>query len=417
MDVEMETSPSYFDPEDLTIRERYRRYGKRNLTSSISPRQESDISKFNEATLLYDGQNTHSPTNAILLLENIKPEVESFEVKQSVETLARTQSKRKLSIDPCGIPQADVGSDSMRWVGSVSLKSSKIEDESLADSGETSFALFVSLLDSTLQGLMPIPDLILRFERSGRDVSELIRYGSNIPHRFGEDKMMRQKAQLLLDEAATWSLLWPLYGKGNASLTSKSLLEFIFIFGDLWQSPPTSHLEACQFVVNDHTAQLCLCIVQWLEQLASKALDLESKVRGSHVGTYLPNSGVWYHTQRFLRKGVSAANTVHHLDFDAPTREHAHLLPDGKKQDESLSEDILTLLRAGRIEEACDLCQSAGQPWRAATLCPFGGLDLFSSVEALKKNGKIECCKPLNWKMALVTNGAFGNGLPIVHQR
>lgn len=46
----------------------------------------------------------------------------------------------------------------------------------------------------------------------------------------------------------------------------------------LWQSPSTSHLEACQFVVNDHTAQLCLRIVQWLEGLASKALDLESKV-------------------------------------------------------------------------------------------------------------------------------------------
>lgn len=28
------------------------------------------------------------------------------------------------------------------------------------------------------------------------------------------------------------------------------------------------------------------------------------------------------------------------------------------------------------------------QPWRAATLCPFGGLDQFPSIEALLKNGK-----------------------------
>lgn len=28
------------------------------------------------------------------------------------------------------------------------------------------------------------------------------------------------------------------------------------------------------------------------------------------------------------------------------------------------------------------------QPWRAATLCPFGGLDIAPSVEALVKNGK-----------------------------
>ncbi|KAK3198179.1 hypothetical protein Dsin_021594 [Dipteronia sinensis] len=156
---------------------------------------------------------------------------------------------------------------------------------------------------------------------------------------------------------------------------------------DINLSPSTSHIEACQFVVNDHTAQLCLRIVQWLEGLASKALDSESKVRGSHVGTYLPNSGVWHHTQRFLKKGASDTKIVHHLDFDAPTREHAQQHPDDK-QDESLLEDVWTLLRAGRLEEACDLCRSAGQPWRASTLCPFGGMDLFPSVEALVKNGK-----------------------------
>ncbi|GFY97219.1 hypothetical protein Acr_11g0015250 [Actinidia rufa] len=63
-------------------------------------------------------------------------------------------------------------------------------------------------------------------------------------------------------------------------------------------------------------------------------------------------------------------------------------LPDDKKQDESLLEDVWTLLRAGRLDEACDLCRSAGQSWRAATLCPFGGLNLFPSVDALIKNGK-----------------------------
>ena len=47
------------------------------------------------------------------------------------------------------------------------------------------------------------------------------RYGSNIRHRVVEDKLIRQKAQLLLDEAASWSLLWYLYGKGNLSLTLK----------------------------------------------------------------------------------------------------------------------------------------------------------------------------------------------------
>ncbi|OIT20979.1 nuclear pore complex protein nup107 [Nicotiana attenuata] len=115
---------------------------------------------------------------------------------------------------------------------------------------------------------------------------------------------------------------------------------------------------------------------------------LPLQVRGSHVGTYLPSSGIWHHTQRFLKKGVSNPKTINHLDFDAPTREHAQQLPDDKKQDESLLEDVWTLLRAGRMDEACSLCRSAGQSWRAATLSPFGGFDQFPSIEALVRNGK-----------------------------
>ncbi|CAL5379462.1 unnamed protein product [Camellia sinensis] len=375
MEVDMETSPSYFDPEDLSTRERYRRYGKRHSTSS----HDNSVSKFSGTRILYDGQSIERRPNAALFLEDIKQEVESFDSDQLEGTPAKTQSAlwRKSLAGSRGVSEVDAAADSIRRPGSYSLKSCKHEDDALSDGGDTTFTLFASLLDSALQGLMPIPDLILQFERSCRNVSESIRYGSNERQRIVEDKLMRQKARLLLDEAASWSLLWYLYGKGNEELPE-----------DLMLSPTTSHLEACQFVVADHTAQLGLRIVQWLEGLASKVLDLDNEVRGSHVGTYLPSSGVWRHTQRALKKGVSNPKTVHHLDFDAPTREHAEQLPDDKKQDESLLEDVWTLLRAGRLEEACDLCRSAGQPWRAATVCPFGGLDLCPSVEALVKNGK-----------------------------
>ncbi|KAJ1401092.1 Nuclear pore protein [Sesbania bispinosa] len=365
----MDTNPSYFDPQDLSTRQQFRRYGKRHSSSGASIQHDNSASKLSETGLLYDGQNIHSPTNAALVLENIKQEVEGLDADY-LEEKTPYSSRRRLSADIPGVPGVDAGFDSVRH----SLKACKQEDDSMADGAETIFTLFASLLDSALQGLMPIPDLILRFENACRNVSESIRYGLNIRHRVVEDKLMRQKAQLLLDEAATWSLLWFLYGKGNISLTL--------------DVSETSHVVACEFVAEDHTAQLCLRIVQWLEGLASKALDLEAKVRGSHVGSYLPSSGVWHHTQRYLKKGTSDMNIVHHLDFDAPTRENANLLPDDKKQDESLLEDAWTLLRAGRIEEACGLCRSAGQPWRAASLCPFGGLNQFPSVEALVKNGK-----------------------------
>ncbi|XP_043705825.1 nuclear pore complex protein NUP107 [Telopea speciosissima] len=379
MDVEMEHCPSYFDPEDLSTREQFRRYGKRHPTSSISPHQDSSVSKFSEAGILYDGHNIQGRPNAALFLEEIKQEVESSEADalEGTPAMAPYSAKRRSSVEGHGMLEVDAGFDAIPKVGSLSLKSCKREDEVLGDVGETTFALFASLFDSAIQGLMPIPDLILRFENACRNVSESIRYGSNGRHRVVEDKLMRQKARLLLDEAASWSLLWYLFGKGNDELPE-----------DLILNPTTSHLEACQFVMVDHTAQLCLRIVQWLEGLASEALDLENKVRGCYVGSYLPSSGVWHNTQRFLKKGISDPNVVQHLDFDAPTREMAQQVPDDKKQDESLLEDVWTLLRAGRLEEACELCRSAGQPWRAATLSLFGGLDQFPSIEALVKNGK-----------------------------
>ncbi|XP_059287658.1 nuclear pore complex protein NUP107 isoform X1 [Lycium ferocissimum] len=363
METDMGTSSSYFDPENLSTRERFRRYGKRSSGSSLSPHRERSAARVSEVR-----------SNGALFIENIKQEVESIDADVTPAGI-RTASRRRPSLDSHGILDSDT--DLIHRGGSLSLRTCKEEPDASQDSGDSTFTLFASLLDSALQGLISIPDLILHLENCCREVSESIRYGSNEMHRVMEDKLMRQKARILLDEAASWSLLWHLYGKGNEELPE-----------DLIMLPTTSHLEACQFVVKNHTAQLCLRIVQWLEGLASKALDLDRKVRGSHVGTYLPSSGIWHHTQRFLKKGASNPKTINHLDFDAPTREHAQQLPDDKKQDESLLEDVWTLLRAGRLEEACSLCRSAGQSWRAATLSPFGGFDQFPSMEALVRNGK-----------------------------
>lgn len=375
----MDASPSYFDPEHLASREPYRRYRKRQSTSSIAPLLGNSVSTFSEARLLYDGNSIQRRPNAALLLEEIKQEVENYDGEGVEGTPQKTlnSSKRRASVDGGGVPDLHAGFGSIRKVTSQSLKACKLEDEVQADGGETTFALFASLLDSALQGLMSFPDLLLQFKNTCRSISESIRYGGTGRHRVVEDKFMQQKARLLRDEAASWSLLWYLFGKGNEEQPV-----------DLILFPTTSHQEACQFVNTDHTAQLCLRVVLWLEELASETLDLEKKVRGSHVGSYLPSFGVWHHTQRFLNKKNNDPTIIQHMDFDAPTREGAHQLLDDKKQDELLLEDVWILLRAGRLEEASELCRSAGQPWRAATLCPFGGLDLFPSVEAMCKNGK-----------------------------
>lgn len=368
----MSASPSYFNPEELSGREQYRRYRKRQSTSSTSPHFGHSVSKFSGAGLLYEGNNIQKRPNAAILIEEIKQEAENYDL----DLMEQSASETKYSSKRQGRGSELNGGYNLAH-SNHPPKSLKQEHDTFVEGGETTFTLFASLLESALQGLIPFSDLILKFENTCRCVFESIRYEGGGKYRVVEDKFMQQKAKSLLDEAASWSLLWYLFGKGNEELPQ-----------DLVMCPPTSHQEACQFVMTNLTAQLCLRILLWLEGLASKALELEKKFKGCYVGSYLPNSGVWHHTQRFLKRNINDPSVVNHMDFDAPTREVAQLLSDDKKHDEALLEDVWILLKAGHIEEACELCRSAGQPWRASTLCPFGGLDLLPSVEAMIKNGK-----------------------------
>ncbi|CAK9179848.1 unnamed protein product [Ilex paraguariensis] len=143
MEVDTETSPSYLDPEDLDIRERFRRYGKRQSASRLSPLQENSASKFSEIR-----------SNAALFLEDIKQEVESLDADCPGGTPAKAQSavRRRSSVGIRGISDADVGADSICRAEGYPLKACKHEDDMSVDSGDTTFTLFASLLDSALQG-------------------------------------------------------------------------------------------------------------------------------------------------------------------------------------------------------------------------------------------------------------------------
>ncbi|XVF04539.1 hypothetical protein REPUB_Repub05bG0092500 [Reevesia pubescens] len=192
--------------------------------------EESGKAKVDQEECMESGRSSETFGNKIEEVEAVegdviwdifrRQEAESFDADYFEKTPARTwsASKRRPLNDGHRLAEVD-GVDSIRRLESHALKACKIKEDLSADNGYTTFTLFASLLDSTLQGLMPIPDLILQFERSCRNVSESIRYESNIRHRVVEEKLMRQRAQLLLDEGATWSLLWYLYGKGNESLT------------------------------------------------------------------------------------------------------------------------------------------------------------------------------------------------------
>lgn len=125
---------------------------KRHSTSSLYPHQDSSASKLNEPRLFYDGSNIHSPTNTALILENIKQEVGGIDFEGTPDKM-ESASKRRSLADKRGILDPDVGVNSIHQFRSQSLKACKIEDDLLVDSGETTFSLFASLLDSALQGM------------------------------------------------------------------------------------------------------------------------------------------------------------------------------------------------------------------------------------------------------------------------
>lgn len=120
---------------------------------STSPHEDILSSNVSENRLLYDGHNIHSPTNTALLLENIKEEVDNFHTDHYEGTPTHPISASKT--ESVGILDDD-NEALFRRVESQSLKACKIENDELAESGDTTFALFASLFDSALQGLYDI---------------------------------------------------------------------------------------------------------------------------------------------------------------------------------------------------------------------------------------------------------------------
>lgn len=357
-------------------RELYRRYRKRRSSSGFLFPQEAESSP-----------DPHEKIHAVrgdFVKEEFSPIDDDYQRVQGSRESTRWSTKPPAGL---GLPSSHILVKSLHEdqeysphlpllpAPMPSLKAVKQEQEEISDSGESSFSRFAFSLTSSLQGMMSFPELILRFEACCEELADLVREEATERHRAIEDRLMRQKAQMLQGESATWALIWHLFGKGSEDMN----LEDGFM--------STSQHEACAFIMINETAQLCHRIVQWLEGLACKALDLEKKCKGWYAGSYLQRLGVWHQTQRAIKKMAGKAVLVQHLDPDAPTREHARLEAEDQKLEEGLLEDLWKLLRAGRLEEARQLCRSAGQPWRAATLGGCGAVGPSPSPDMLRTQG------------------------------
>ncbi|KZP13590.1 hypothetical protein FIBSPDRAFT_797582 [Athelia psychrophila] len=83
--------------------------------------------------------------------------------------------------------------------------------------------------------------------------------------------------------------------------------------------------------------------------------------------------GYWKFTQHGImqakRTGKGREGLVKHMDPDAVGREEGRgLAVDDASYEKGLAQALYSYLRAGRLEEAVELCRTAHQPWRSASI-------------------------------------------------
>ncbi|CAI0419250.1 unnamed protein product [Linum tenue] len=184
-DVEMETSPGYFRPEDITIGEQFRRYGT-NL-------------KCNYSRLLYDGPSTHSVTH------DIKQEADSMDSDHSDATHGKMQASVKLRLVIDGFSDSDLIADPELQTGTELLKACKMEDE-YPDSQEAVFGLFASPLDCAIQGAEDPPEDLLVVQGLRMDTCHLLTKCASCIKTLHDldDAPTRQHAHQLPDAQSAW---------------------------------------------------------------------------------------------------------------------------------------------------------------------------------------------------------------------
>lgn len=166
-------------------------------------------------------------------------------------------------------------------------------------------------------------------------------------------------------EGATWSLVWHLYRN-----TSTPIHLIPKHFGKLSTSQ-----QLARWVTDNEDLKRCSRVVSWLEDLQYSAITpTHGGIRESkYISGITKGCAVWRESSNWWNCGGSD-QLISKLDPDAPSRQQKLLSPGDAKSQERLNKAIWMLIRAGRMDRAQEICVSAGQPWRAATLAGNGPL-------------------------------------------
>ncbi|XP_055625149.1 nuclear pore complex protein Nup107 [Toxorhynchites rutilus septentrionalis] len=176
---------------------------------------------------------------------------------------------------------------------------------------------------------------------------------------LGRERKMMAGESWLNVERDTWKLLFALYKDRMVFQQETMEMDDLLLINS--ERTIVEHLYAANANLREY--QL---IVDWLEQTALE----QNRVQ---IGHFTDRTIAWENTLHQLQNvGLTAfggtREIVKSLDPDAPARERRPLHDLDVEDQARLSRQIFQELRFGRIEEAQNLCEHCGQPWRAAIL-------------------------------------------------
>ncbi|KAJ7272963.1 nuclear pore protein 84/107 [Mycena rebaudengoi] len=174
----------------------------------------------------------------------------------------------------------------------------------------------------------------------------------------GDGKLNQEELDLLRLERDTWGLLQAVMPARKterpAIATARDLLT---------ENPYTPTSTLAQAIMNASPLLSELIVVrEWLQDSAPPPQHPEA------------TTGYWKFTKHSVMQslrmgGATRDGLVKEMDPDAVNRGDGRMLAaDDTNYEKGLAQALYAYVRAGRLEEAIDLCRKAHQPWRAASI-------------------------------------------------
>ncbi|KAJ4468243.1 nuclear pore protein 84/107 [Lentinula aciculospora] len=212
-------------------------------------------------------------------------------------------------------------------------------------------SLAQSMKDDLAALLDPDTGLAPRFRQLCRNRIEELENDASSEH-------ISEEMELLRLEDNTWALLQAVMPSRKTEISCSEYAQDL-----LQQNPYTPTATIAQAILNASPVLTELIVVrEWLQDTAPSPMQPEA------------TTGYWKFTKHNIMQGLRTGSGVRQglvkeIDPDAVNRADGRTLSaDDSSYEKSLVQALYGYIRAGRLEDAIELCKRAHQPWRAASI-------------------------------------------------